>query len=307
MSEAPESTALFVPPKPADVLLKEGALDSFIKDVIQPEIDGFDKDLTTAKGRAAVKSFAFKITRTATFLDGLGKEMNADLRKQVNIVDEARRHALTKLKTLRDDFRKPLDEWEATEEERVREVVALFTYLRRAGVIDAADTIISVAKRIEDLKNTVLDFDMLQSEAQLEEATEARDLSVTTLTAALERLKQSEANKAELEKLRAAQAERDRQDSEAKAAAEKLRAEEAKQANAAKRAEEALAAADAALARQRERELADAAARAAEHRKEVIDAAKKALISFCRLSEAQAAEVVSAIVDGSIPRVVLKF
>lgn len=310
-TDAAESTALFQPPAPKDVLLKEGGLDAFINDVIQPAIDGFEIDLTTVKGRKAITSFAFKITRTATFLDAIGKEENEAARAQINVVDAARRAAMVKLKTLRDGFRKPLDDWEAAEAERINRVAVFFSGMRDIGRISEIDTSVSVAQRRETLTDATLDPELFRE--SLEEATEARQDALDALEAALPRLKQAEADRAELAKLRAAQVERNREDAERAAEQQRILAAVKKAEEDAEREAAELTAAynraAAAADRERQRILDEQAVRAADekHRQTVIDAAKKGLMTFGRLTDEQATGVVLALLSQQIPYVTLNF
>lgn len=94
----------------------------------------FKGDITTAKGRAEIKSLAFKVTRTKTYIDGIGKELSdttkaeidtkvAELTAQRTCIESTRKEVKAFMDTLRDEVRKDLDEWEA-EQERIKQAKA---------------------------------------------------------------------------------------------------------------------------------------------------------------------------------------
>ena len=130
----PEGTALVA------LFKTEDGLDPLIAR-IAAEVRAHVPDLTTAKGRDAIKSLAYKVARSKTTLDDAGKQLTDEQRKAIATVDAARRKMRDALDALRDEARKPLDDWEAAE-----------------------------ATRIENLKNRI---DRLTNAAPTEETTEA--------------------------------------------------------------------------------------------------------------------------------------
>lgn len=313
-----EGKALFVVPSPSDVLLHEEKLEAFITDVVRPEISALSVDLTTKKGRDEVKSLAFKVTRTKTFLDELGTELAMEARAKVKQVDDARRRVRERFGELRDEVRKPVEEWEAKESDRIDRVAAFFSGMRDISRISEIDTSKSLTARLAALTAFALDPDLFRE--SLDEAEGARQDAVNALEAAIPRLKQAEADKAELASLRAFQAEKARQEA-AQQAAEREVAREAQQKRDSERAAEqealrqleaanaALAAANAAIAAQQQQQINEAAARAAneQHRQEVIDAATKGLMTFGKLTNEQATSVVLALLSHQVPHVTLNF
>jgi colicin import membrane protein len=94
------------------------------------------RDISTPAGRAAIASFAYKIARSKTALDELGKGVVSEWKTKANAVDEERRRIRYDLDALRDDVRAPLDAWEhkdqlrrAEHEERLRDIdrLAIFS------------------------------------------------------------------------------------------------------------------------------------------------------------------------------------
>lgn len=247
--------AVIVQHNPAIVLLDAGKRDDLFAH-IRREVDAFEPDLTTTKGRDAIKSLAYKITRTKTAIDAAGKQLNEEARAKINVVDAARRTAREELDALAEEVRKPLTAWEEAEKERVagcREDIEAF---KRAAVVTMDDTATSVRERGADVWAQKLDPERYGD--MLSEAQAAKEHAVETLKTALARLTQEEADRAELERLRAEAAERERIDAE-RCAEEERRAREAEEA---KLAEERRLAAEKAETERLERIEQEAAERA---------------------------------------------
>ena len=111
----PEGTALVA------LFKTEDGLDPLIAR-IAAEVRSHVPDLTTAKGRDAIKSLAYKVSRSKTTLDEAGKQLTDEQRKAIATVDTARRKMREALDALRDEARKPLDEWEAAEATRIQNI-----------------------------------------------------------------------------------------------------------------------------------------------------------------------------------------
>jgi hypothetical protein len=90
-----------------------------VLDQIERDARAEVSDLTTLKGRKAVASLAFKVSKSKSALDAAGKAMNAEARKKIDVVDAQRRAARERLDTLRDEIRDPLTAWETADERRI--------------------------------------------------------------------------------------------------------------------------------------------------------------------------------------------
>ncbi|WP_312784647.1 hypothetical protein [Brevundimonas sp.] len=247
---------------PGLVLLDKERFNQFYE-AIKEETDKLVPDTTTEKGRKEIASMAFKVAKTKTAIDAAGKLLNEEARAKINIVDAARRDIRDKLDALKDEVRRPLTEWEAKEEQRVDACNAAIARFKSAAIVTLEDTAASVQARYTEIKNTALDDgqfkDLLPSAEHFKGAAEF------ALDAAFARLTKEEADRAELDRLRAEaaeRAERERAEAEAKAATEAAeRAQKEAEARAARAAEEERARIDAAAQRAEEN------ARAAEQRK----------------------------------------
>lgn len=60
---------------------------------IRAELDAFTPDVSTKKGRDAIASIAHKVARSKTYLDGVGKDLVAELKELPKKIDASRMHA----------------------------------------------------------------------------------------------------------------------------------------------------------------------------------------------------------------------
>ncbi|ODP39285.1 hypothetical protein [Sphingomonas turrisvirgatae] len=223
--------AVVVSQTPAVVLVDQQKRDDLYAH-IRREIEVFTPDVTTPKGRDAIKSFAYKITRTKTAIDAAGKQLNEEARAKIAVVDEARRDARNTLDIMAEQVRKPLTEWEDAEKTRVARCREIIDAFKADAVVTLDDTAATVRARGMALFAVELAEDEFRD--MLPEAQSAKDAAVETLRTALARLTKEEADRAELERLRAEAEERAEQDRMANEAAER----EAREAEEARIAEE---------------------------------------------------------------------
>lgn len=193
----PEGTAL------AAVFRAENGIDPIIA-AIAAEVRAHVPDISTKKGRDAIASLAYRVSRSKTVLDDAGKSLNEAARAEISIVDAARRKVREQLDALRDEARKPLDDWEAAEEQRLNLLKSRLRALDagRADVTQSADHIAAVLAEVEA---TEIGEDWQEYQGQ---AAIAKDQAVTILRRNLEVARKREADAAELERLRAEDAKR---------------------------------------------------------------------------------------------------
>lgn len=207
--------ALYDDPSMLQILLDDG----------EKAIADFKADLTTDKGRKAIASFARKFATRKTALDEAGKEMNSSLRKKIDVVDDLRRKLRDGLDKLRDKARAPLDAYEQREEDRklyVTETRALYADAMRLSV-DAGQA--GVDEMVRQIEQRAIHPEML---AELLDTTLAEQkAALAHLVGLSARIKQDEADRAELARLRAEKEETERQEREriAKEAAAKAEQE----------------------------------------------------------------------------------
>lgn len=91
---------------------------------VREESGKLDPDVSTPAGRQAIKSNAYLVTRSKTFIDNMGKDVTERWRKKTAEVNAGRKKFKEAMDELAAERRKPLTDWEAEqakiEEEKQR-------------------------------------------------------------------------------------------------------------------------------------------------------------------------------------------
>lgn len=172
-------------------------------------------DVTTKKGRDAIGSNAMKVSKSKTLISKLGKDLVAEEKARIKLVDADRIQAEKELDALRDEILAPRDAWEQAERDRVAKhenaITEIKGFANNDFLITANSSMIEGA--IAALNDQVIDssFEEYEGQAKL-----AKFEALETLRNSLTETQALEAEQAELERLRIAeqaqiQAERDAQ------------------------------------------------------------------------------------------------
>lgn len=320
------------------VIEKADALSVFkdktrIEEIIQhieKEARLFVPDLSTVTSRKAIGSMANKVARSKTYIDGVGKDVVAELKELPKQIDEQRRIVRERLDALKDEVRRPLTEWEAeqeriaaekaAEEERQRiaaEELAAAEALKKqiesdheiALLLndkfdrDAAEAKAEAERqriaREEEIKRQAIEQERIEAEHKAQQEREAAAKRESDLKAAAE---QAERNRIEAQE----RAEREAKEAKEKAEREKQQAIEAEQLKARQEADRIKREAEQKEATRlaEEKRIADeAAARAANeaHRKTIGTAVVSALIAHAGLTREDAIATLVALKGDLIP------
>lgn len=191
--------------KPGDVF-KPGAVEKLIADV-ECKVRATVIDTSTAGGRKEATSLAFKVTRSKTALDEMGKNFVAELKKAAGVVDADRRIIRDRLDALRDEVKRPVDEYDAAEDARKSGHATAIMEIQTVGQFaDYGDVSAS------EIEGRVLTLKHLYADRDFEEFTDQVRSMRTATNEILSRMHKEavtrEAERAELERLRNAEAER---------------------------------------------------------------------------------------------------
>lgn len=297
-------------------------------------------DVTTKKGRDQIGSLAMKVSKSKTFIEKCGKELVAEQKAQIKLIDDDRIATVKKFDELRNEILAPRDAWEQAEKDRVAKhenaILVIKEHLQELETLDAS----RIVNRIEHLENFDVDYTFEEYE---EQAKLAKFETLEVLRKALVEREKYEAEQAELERLRLAEQarlQREHEERIAREAAEKATREaeekarfeaervqrekrEAEQREARLKAEKEAAELRAVQAAENERKRIEAeqfaqaeAARKAEearladveHRRKINQEAVSALC-YCvaGLTEEMAKDVIRAIAKPAIPNVSIKY
>ena len=99
---------------PLAVFGEEGGVDKIIERLRTDALaQAATLGIETEAGRKALNSLAFKVTRSKTALDDMGKSLVEDQKRRLAKIDQERRRIRDECDKIRDEVRKPLDDYEA--------------------------------------------------------------------------------------------------------------------------------------------------------------------------------------------------
>jgi len=322
------------------------SLDTLLSD-IAAEAKATVQDVTTEEGRKEIASVAYKVARSKTAIDDVGKNHAAEMKKAIKIIDARRKFARDTLDALKLEIRKPLDDYEAAEAARIESHVATLSSLQVNANECAACWLTMDVDELEGALVIANSIDPTTFEEFEDRAIFVQKQAVTAISDAIDRRANHEREQKELEALRREKEEREEADR--KAAAEQARKEREErirqeaadkerraaqereeqlkrmcrmlahqrdkeaETQRAKEAEERAARAEQEAAdnarREKEREAEERAARErnTRHKGQVNSTAVAALMEVCNVPQETAKNVVTAIAKGKIPAVRIEY
>ncbi|WP_046205850.1 hypothetical protein [Acinetobacter radioresistens] len=318
---------------------KAGGTNELFERIAQ-EVRSHVPDVTTKKGRDAIGSLAMKISKSKTLIEKCGKELVAEQKAQIKVIDDDRISVVKKFDELRNEILAPRDAWEQAEKDRVAKhenaIKEITDFLLPENINVDAEVLASNIRYLEKVPMGTM-FEEYEEKIKI-----AKFETLETLRKALVEREKYEAEQAELERLRQAEILRQQQEREAQIAreaaekatreaeekarfeAERVQREktEAEQREARLKAEKEAAELRAVQAAENERKRIEAeqfaqaeAARKAEearladeaHTKKVCAEALEHLALLPGVNEQLAKSILAAIYKGRIPHVSIKF
>jgi colicin import membrane protein len=180
-------------------------------------------DLTNATTRKEIASNAYKVSQSKTFLDGLGKDFVAERKAELKVSDDIRKKIRDSLDALRDEVRKPLDDWQKAEDDRIAKEKAEAEYLSDWDEAIAEDDLFNRRREIErkeaEIARQEAERKAREDDERLERERKEREARIAREAAELAKKQAEEAAKKEQERIerekreaeeRAAKAEQDR-------------------------------------------------------------------------------------------------
>ncbi|MGJ7112338.1 cell envelope biogenesis protein TolA [Morganella morganii] len=298
---------LFTAPDKVQVLL------SGIREKALAEQALLDTDLSKAKNRDAIKSLAYKVTQSKTYIDKAGKAVVDELKELPKKVDASRKQCRGELDALSEEIRKPVTAWEDAEksrvaaEELVKQIERDHEEALQMNELHDLRKAEEERKRIEhenEIKRQAAEQARIEAEQKAQRDREAAELKAKQEREAAELKARQEveaAAKREREAREAQErAEREKQEAIAKAEREKLAAVEAER----RKAEEAERTRLAEIDRQKQEELKRQADTA--HRAKVNNQAMQDLIAT-GIPEDCAKACIIAIAKGAVSSVKINY
>lgn len=224
-----KETALAVIPeeRALEVFLEGRGIDELLA-ACEEKATAITADVSTAKGRAEIKSMAYLVTRTKTAIDAVRKALADEYKEKPKRIDANGKRIKDFLDALQERVRKPLTEWEEAERRRVTIIEGRIRGIEGMILVGTELTAAMCEDGIATLTSLAIDesFEEFADKAQA-----AKDSTLAKLYAAKDAATKREAEAAELARLREERAKLEQREREA------LIAQEAAEA-ATKRAEE---------------------------------------------------------------------
>lgn len=195
-------------------------LDTILLQIQQKATD-FVSDATTAAGRKEIAAMAYKVARSKTTLDDLGKDLVSGWKEKAKLVDAARKKSRDFLDDLKDTVRKPLTVWELEEEARVEEEKMAAEFLI---AWDEAHTIHAIYIKEKEL--AAREAEMIRKEQEAKAKAEAEAAEKKAKEDAERAEKERVEREAEIRKEEAEKARREAAEAIARAEREKVASEE---------------------------------------------------------------------------------
>jgi len=97
---------------------------------IRKEVMSLVPDASSEKGRAEIKSLAYKVARSKTTLDNLGKSHVAEIKAKAKVTDDCRKYWRDAMDLLKTDVMEPVTQFEHGEQKRVEAILAKIEHFR---------------------------------------------------------------------------------------------------------------------------------------------------------------------------------
>jgi len=227
MSETALITTNLMDMTPSDVF--EGDFITGLINEIRAKALEHTPDMTTDKGRKAIRSNAYAVRRTKTTVDNLRKGLTKEWKDKAKAVDKEGARLRTACDEIVSDLMTPLEIWEEAEENRIRDInEKIETIINMVDFEDVSPSADTLADRLKTVNSIIIDESYAEKthQAQCEQ-----DSAIKIIEMKLEAQLKYEADQAELAKLKKEAEERERLDLERKAKEEEERkAKEAEEA-----------------------------------------------------------------------------
>lgn len=184
---------------------KRGGTDELFERIAS-EARSYVPDVTTRKGRDAIGSLAMKISKSKTLIEKHGKELVADQKAKIKLIDDDRISVTKKFDALRAEILEPRDAWEQAEKDRIAKHKDAIQLIKNYALTDFLNTtLLKIKGDLAFIENLIIDsrYEEFEQEAKL-----AKYETLEKLRTALTDREKYEAEQVELERIRKEEAER---------------------------------------------------------------------------------------------------
>ena len=144
---------------------KAGGTNELFERIAQ-EVRSHVPDVTTKKGRDAIGSLAMKISKSKTLIEKCGKELVAEQKAQIKVIDDDRISVVKKFDELRNEILAPRDAWEQAEKDRVAKHSQFLSNIRVLHGLCLDSPSPDIKKAIKSLEDLVIDSSLEEFEQE---------------------------------------------------------------------------------------------------------------------------------------------
>ena len=195
-----------------------GGTDALFERIAE-QARSFVPDVTTKKGREEIGSVAMKVSKSKTLTEKYAKDLVAEEKARIKLIDDDRIQFCKKMDSLRDEILAPRDAWEQAEKDRVEkhkaDIEKIQDFAHPSILADMSAIRISEQIRMLDVLEICSLFEEFEEQAKI-----AKYETLEVLRTALTNREKYEAEQAELERLRQAEQLRQQQERDAQIALE---------------------------------------------------------------------------------------
>ena len=202
----------------------QGGTDALFERIAE-QARSFVPDVTTRKGREEIGSVAMKVSKSKTLTEKYAKDLVAEEKARIKLIDDDRIQFCKKMDSLRDEILAPRDAWEQAEKDRVKKHEDAIESIKNNACYYIDTTLVELKQSLVFAEQVIVDesFEEYQEQAKI-----AKYEAIELLRAAVANREKYEAEQSELERLRQAEIERqqkERDEKIAREAADKARVE----------------------------------------------------------------------------------
>lgn len=186
-------------------------------DRIAEQVRSVVPDVTTRKGRDEIGSLAAKVSKSKVLIEKCGKDLVAEQKAQIKLIDDDRIRTVKKFDDLRNEILAPRDAWEQAEKDRVKKHEDAIESIKNNACYYIDTTLVELKQSLVFAEQMVVDesFEEYQEQAKI-----AKYEAIELLRVAVANREKYEAEQAELERLRQAEQARIQQERDAQIARE---------------------------------------------------------------------------------------
>ena len=191
-----------------------GCTDALFERIAE-QARSFVPDVTTRKGRDEIGSVAMKVSKSKTLTEKYAKDLVAEEKARIKLIDDDRIQFCKKMDSLRDEILAPRDAWEQAEKDRVKKHEDAIESIKNNACYYIDTTLVELKQSLVFAEQMVVDesFEEYQEQAKI-----AKYEAIELLRVAVANREKYEAEQAELEALRQAEQVRQQQERDAQIA-----------------------------------------------------------------------------------------